>query len=382
MNNKELLFDDFDIKKAFSWILAIEPELWADMFFHREWLTLWNNNDDCYDKTLREEFKDLKGHYESITIREIDNMHKLLEKRRIELIKHFTKTYKGYFTLWGSRKASWWVHFHVFSQWTMAKWLKVLGKAKLRNLDDNLQATLLYNLFYEKKVYWRYRGSPEWSQNYIYNWAERTLANGDWMIGRVKNDYLPGIEYRCNNVFDIRLYWYYIALTILSLMNLELPPVILNDDILKEIRCWLTESKEYKERDKLWRVSVTSYKSPLDITNKKNFDLKIFKNNLWKLLFILSLNGLTKAKEALEEYIKENIWYKIKSVPIDCSTWEVLGDEELDWYALIFDWVKYFSKETKWLKVILRKASHSPELTSDWAIRLSTKTLIQVKLIK
>jgi hypothetical protein len=59
--------------------------------------------------------------------------------------------------------------------------------------------------------------------------------------------------------------------------------------------------------------------NPLVDTRSKDFKLDVWKKNIGKILFVLSINGLHKAREALEEYLSEVTRYKFTAVPFDFS---------------------------------------------------------------
>lgn len=376
-----LLFDDYNIKKAFNWILAIEPELWTDYFYdHKEWTSRPSSR-----RTKRKDiYKDLKYHTESDHITEIDNMHKLSEKRRLELIKQFTNDYKWYYTLWSSTQPSGWVHFHIFSNKSWWKITDIFRTCNMDNIHHNLLQVPLFCVIDNMKTYWRYRWSY-WFKTWIWMKMPHECRSH---VACTKNDFLPWIEFRANNVFDIRLYWYYVWITLLWISNIRLDKTIKNKNDLVSLMTWINQSINHSDKDedwKLlidehWRIKASFYKEHVDMKDAKRFSMPNFKKNIWKILFILTINNLTKAREALEEYLEEIMWLKFEATPFDFTTWKLT--KATWWYTIEISWVVAFFVQKNWIRTILSKFDSKLFTTlTNGALSSITSTLKKVNLI-
>jgi hypothetical protein len=230
MSDNKKLFQDFDRTKAFNWILAIEPEISKNFMFDVQWEffdnqqymsdKLHNSTLSANDKIARKDcFKWLKFHMESSMICEIDNTHMFPVEKRLELIDTIQEWFKDSFSVWWSWYPSWWVHFHIFTHKGNEDIFQTIA---YKDIHNNLEALPLRAMIKWNKLYSRNR----WSNNH----RQHECNNGQYLRrdqrannAVYKNDFLPGIEFRWNNVFDIRLYWYYVAITILSLTKWKLP---------------------------------------------------------------------------------------------------------------------------------------------------------------
>lgn len=383
INKPTLLFQDYDFKKSFDWILAIEPELWYDYFVdHIEWEWLYKERRKWHENwsrkywnkdNIKKEFNMLQFHAESSMILEVDNMHKISNKDRLRCVKRFTEDYKWYFTLGWSKRASWWVHFHVFSQLSKSKSLPIFQKIKIDVLQNNLLHTLLYGIINDNKFYAR-------SYSWFGMWDHSLPHNSRWVVACTKDDFIPWIEFRANNVFDPRLYWYYVAITLMSLSWIELENPIIGANTIRNAKQWLTEYKDYKEADKWGRIHVSKYKPWIDFSNKKEFNMNTWKKNLSRMLFVLSINKLPKAREALEEYIKEHLWLNLDAIPFDCTTNSNVISKA--WYTIEFNWVISFFKDKKSLRKLLTTYWWWVLSTiKAWKLESITESLIKVNLI-
>jgi len=376
MKDNNLLFADYKKEKAFNGILAIEPELWQDYFFQH---TLTDDNDkpnrDNREGELKKEFKWLNWHSESWMIWEVSNLHKIPLKQRLKFIDKFTEDYKGYFSLWASSMASWWVHFHVFSKLERDKSLPIFNNISIENINNNLYNTLLYwvindNKFYSRAVYWKQSFSkgqllPQGSRNHI---------------ACSKMDFLPWIEFRANNVFDIRLYWYYIAISLLWILKIDLMSPIKDTKIKASIVNWIRDKKKIEDADEFGRIHSKDFKHLINFKDKKSFSMVILKQNLWKMLFILTINQLPKARESLEEYIKEILDIEIDAIPFDFTTNSITKAK--DWYTIILWWVVTFFRNKKTIRSILLTFWNTLISTMfSWWLSSVTSTLKKVNLI-
>lgn len=361
------LFKDFNIKHVFNWICAIEPELWTHYLNgHTSKGKLTRTRKKCY--------QDLICHNESSRIIEIDNMHLLPLKRRMQLIKKFSKDYQWYYSLWESKYPSGWVHFHVFSQLDTKYSLDIFRSQKMWIVQDNLLNTVLFNIIYNFKIYWRYRG------NHWFDKPEMRYLPYDSReyVATLKDDYLPWIEFRANNVFDVRLYGYYVWLTLFWISQIKLDNPFKKQEWKNKIKIWIKEKKNHS--DKLWRIHVSNYQHLVDMKNIKHFSMPIFKKNIGKLYFILKINWLNEAKNQLENYIFDIMWIKIRTIAFDYSSWKEIKTKF--WYTMRIASMIVFFKEKKSIRRLLSKLDSSlltTILLGKWCS--ITSTLKKVSLI-
>lgn len=374
--NNGLLFADYEELKAFNWILAIEPELGQDFFFQHNNKAWVNEARSNRTSKLKERFKDLRGHGESDMIFEIDNMHLFAPERRAELIKEFTDTYKRQFTLGASRYPAGWVHFHVFSQLDKDISLPIFNSMNLYTLRANLQSTLLFWVFdsnrgfHSRRAYSQCSISPE---SMISRWNRNHIAC-------TKMDFLPWIEYRANNVFDIRLYGYYTAMTLLTLAKVTLPSPIKMLSLFSWIEDWSRQQFAQKDCDEYWRIHSDNIRALVETKNKEHCSMPILKANLWKVLFILSINELHKAREALEEYITEILGLEIKAVPFNFETGKATNARA--WYTMDMWGLRiFFVKRTSWIKLLRKLSSQMFTVTKTWSLDSISQSIKKVNLI-
>lgn len=388
MKNNKPLFQDFDPLKAFDWILAIEPEI-SSRFFYEDKYPFSNRNYVPESKKPRKDcFKWLVGHNESSMIFELDNTHKLPLTQRQELIKEITDWYKSFFSVWWSSYPSWWVHFHVF---TSKDQLDRISKVKYKYILHNMQQLPLRAVIYDNKLYSRNR----WN-NFKCDYPENTLRRDDRSYNAVlKNDFLPWIEFRANNVFDIRLYWYYTWLTLMSLMWWTLPTIFTEDQsdrLVKWIQTtywWEPSNSNPPSYDEFGRLHCSKLPHQIDLNSDKwkqhkTYLMDWFKTNLWIIYFILSVNWLTKAREALEEYIQEYMNIKIPAVPYDCINNKIIGlvDWSAKWYSIFHNGVKWFSNTKPSLRYLIRNLWLTPSFVQDWTLSLLSEAVMEAEIIQ
>ena len=390
---KELdFFQDFDPNKAFNWILAIEPELGSRYFFKYQ---PWKDRRDP-DREIHSDFNwlkdkkwkplDLKWHHESDEIYEIDNLHEFCDKDRNFLIDKFTKDYKNSFTLGECGWLSWWVHFHVFSQLTPSESLPIFRLMSADTLQLNTLNVPLFCVPNKGYIYARHNGNRMWS-SVLNNRDKREVISSGHSIARVKNDYLPWVEYRANNVFDIRLYWYYVALTLTAIMKISLDtPFLWEDELAVKIKLsgWTGFIKDCKRKDTsedgiLHCDNLTDKGLWFNTKDTKRFSLPMFKRNIGKMYFILLINNLPKAKEALEEYIKEMYWFTCPVVRFDFITWAIT--KASSWYIVIVKWVTMYFRKPNTMRTIYNRFVWSWISTvTKWALTVITNSIQEVKL--
>lgn len=393
MSDNKKLFQDFDRTKAFNWILAIEPEISKNFMFDVQWEffdnqqytseKLNNSTQSANDKIARKDcFKWLKFHMESSMICEIDNTHTFPVEKRLELIDTIQEWFKDSFSVWWSWYPSWWVHFHIFTHKGNEDIFQAIA---YKDIHNNLEALPLRAMIKWNKLYSRNR----WVNNH-----RQHENNNDQYLRRdqrsnnavYKNDFLPGIEFRWNNVFDIRLYWYYVAITILSLAKWKLPLIFSRDDSNKLAK---GQGKQYHNRgwtqtqsyDKFWRLSLDILSPDLIMNDSQ---LEIFKKNLGKIYFILSFNKLTEARRVLEEYINERMWIEVDAIPFDFITWVELPSvtsKELEWYKIQKDWIDIFTSTRLSIRKLITKLWLTPNKLSRDILELAMDSISLVKLI-
>lgn len=326
-NNNQKFFDDFSWDKVYDWNCAIEPELsWK--WLGRNWILKlkFKNKFSWNEETM-------SSHTEWSVIRELDSMHKLPEELKLSVIDKMTKAYSSAFTVWWSTYASWWVHFHVF--WKNRIHYYLLSQLNSWVINNNLLWSLLYCVI-DKKDQRFFHRAYSWSN---FESEKNIIRECRGQTANLKNDFLPWIEYRANNVVDFRLYGYYVWITILSLFKISLKDCITKktkEDYVKNW-CRLRFNKEDYED-----YIIPTSKIPTQYLDfHKDIDKKMWEENIWKIYFVLSINWLTEARKQLEEYIQEYLWIKINAVPFNFKTNKLTKMQS--WYIQELYWLRFFT---------------------------------------
>ena len=199
MSKEKSIFHDYDEGKIFRWMAAIEPEISFRLVCNSG--IRWGRKNEF--------FKWIRWHHESDRIFEIDNMHMLSKERIKEINNLITDEYSCRFPIGESEYISWWIHFHVFLNSTDKSYARnIFGKIQLSDMYHNFINSLL---FMKKDKHWDWLYSRFANYTAICNDKKLLQENGRTYWISYKTDFLTWLEYRLNNVYDFRLYWYYVA---------------------------------------------------------------------------------------------------------------------------------------------------------------------------
>lgn len=229
---------------------------------------------------------------ESDTIVELLNVHKRDESWRMEIYDEVHNYYKDKFPLWSDRRISWGVHFILF-------WDFEYFRDYWRELRHKLLNCPLFLKIYNWSMYSRYLGQyAEFAGNYLPTWSK-------WYYACIKDELYSHhesvqgrpIEFRCNNVFDDRILWYY-------------------QWVLLAIKYWVKFKKltnEFKKYAMTWDSNTYNTmdvhcRELLWYTISKE-EMKILRHNIKKILKLLIDNNLTESAKQLKEYCNE-YWIK------------------------------------------------------------------------
>lgn len=305
---------DFSKDGIYNGTCAIEPEVDID-----------------YLNSFKNKY-DLETHTESTRIIEVDNMHSIPKDKREELIEKFTKHYADKYPRGQNGEVSWWVHFHIFL------WEKNKSEYDKKNILNNFNSTLLgdnllsfpmFGKIYYNKVYhkrWRdiFSIPPKWAW-----WCK-------WYLFTYKNEFwYQAVEFRCNNVFDFRMYWYYVWLLIATSLWIKLKKtsnyntVTNKDNKLKTLPIW-----------DIHLSTVSWYWNEID--------KEAFQSNLFLIYSLLNTYWYTQAHKELYSYFQQfipdyNIDTSNKIIDINTLSEIKLWDTI---YVINVNWINFCSKTT------------------------------------
>ena len=271
-------FIDYSIKNIFNEVFAIEPEISRE-YYHN----IFSAEHSC------------EYHNESSTITELINLHLKTPEKKLAMYNHVYEFYKDKFPIWSDRRLSWGVHMHIF-KWNY-KWLDA------KKLKFNLLNLPLFTKIKSRKMYWRYFSNRS-------NFKE-TISNNDksWAVS-YKNSYHShnrewarftneSIEFRCNNVFDARIYWYYIWIMIANKEWTKFKKT--SDSMRRFIQRWITQ--QYHDWHDMELKNIIWYRISEE-------DFIVLQHNTKVLLKLLQINWLIECAKALLEYVNE-CWLEI-----------------------------------------------------------------------
>lgn len=283
-------FPDYNLSGFFNGLYAIEPEI--------------------SDNFRKEALLGYSYHSESYKIKELNRLHEESEEGRTKAINLITEFYKDKFPIWGDNRLSWGVHFHIF-KWDYRK-IKNSGLS-YKILNCPLHCKIKWN-----KIYNRYlcnRSMFPTTDSFLY-------SNSKGYAFCYKNRYTSNttgtsIEFRCNNVFDSRMYWYYVWLIICVKNNIKFKKT----------------SDQLREYAKNWsRIEYDSDLNDLELYKINWYrvseeDMKVIKYNSILILKALEIHWLFNAALALKEYLNE-CWLDIKYEVCyrDSYSWEAIED--------------------------------------------------------
>ena len=353
-------FLDYNIDWFFNDMFAIEPEI--NNIFYRDNFELWPNK--------------IKHMKESSKIFEIVWLHNEDSEFRLNVHNIIQKQYIDKFPIWANKRLSWGVHFHVFN-WTLT-WIP------WEVLKDNTINCPLFCKIWNNKLYSRQltnranfgdRSIPTNSKRtYVsYKTSHSTSRRSDHFKKR-------SLEFRCNNVFDARIYWYYVALIIAAKEWIKLKS--LSSTIQKYVRTWnMLEFDLDKDHYKLSEISWVR----IDDENKE-----ILIENCNTLLKVLEDNTLVNAAIALKEYLNE-VWIKITR---EIYLRDNFSNEKFTWaypikdlrIARILYWNLFFNTKENFYNYVIQElktkmqasniAQWYYEINIDWVKKWFKKYLI------
>ena len=328
MNNYR--FKDYNPNWLWNNDYAIEPEISRDFY---------EDNLDDYDM-----------HEESDEIYELVNMHNVSRDWQQYVYNTVSEFYKDKMPVWENEEPSWWVHFHIFN-WDYKNINVKQLKYKILNcpLHCKIENDTLYSRWLNHRCAFNCDSLTSNSKNYFVCRKDTYLSHNSEELDVDMNS----IEFRCNNVFDKRIYAYYIAVMIASQDNIKLKK--LSNDARYYAQKWDTSIYDWPEVDlsDMYWYHLTEQ------------DHKIMNINIQILVDVLIKNNLCKASDALVGYANEN-WFNVKAECIlkDCLTWEdikrwfiahdiVINNNEYD--MVIFktktNYYKFIMNEiVKWIK--------------------------------
>lgn len=256
-------FCNKDIDCAF----AIEPEISEEFYYHK--------------------LSDYEAKSESSTIKELNDLHNLNLERRMRAYHIIQDFYKDKFPVGSDNHLSWGTHFVIF--WDQSRFSSLWSKINTILLNCPL------HLKYEQgKAFWRKNQRHTFTTSISTDSKSSAVSlKSELMSSNWVAKYSP-IEFRCNNVFDARMYGYYAGLLIAA---------------EKGVR-FKKSSDSLREYMKKWEPSYFSAYEDVELSYISGYtlsddDKKTLRANSEKILKVLEDEGLVKASEALREYLVE-----------------------------------------------------------------------------
>lgn len=229
---------------------------------------------------------------ESYKIYELLRVHIQNETTRLNIHDKIKEEYKDKFPVWSDWKLSWWTHFVLFGDFWEFKDKNIELKNKILNCPLHLKTMDLK--FYSRELSHRSTFDNRASINVDNKWyfvALKTELHSNW---EYNIDWCP-IEFRCNNVFDDRILWYY--QWILLAVRRDVKFKILSDEFRKYAKNW--DKNIYRWYNKNFNKIVWfELKEDSD-------DYKKLKTNIRKIIKLLKENNLKQSAKQLKSYLKE-----------------------------------------------------------------------------
>jgi len=284
-------------------------DTWFDWFFNQAYAIEPEISRDFLNRKVSNIYT---GTYsESNTIKELTGLHKAdrkVVKKVSDMIQEF---YKDKFPLGSDGKLSWWVHFHIF-KWNYQNVNYPALKLKLLNCP-------LYCKIRWKKLYSRAIARRAWFRwtTYWNNSKSSAVTHKNSYhthTSRSIDYWTTSIEFRCNNVFDYRLYWYYVWVLIAAWEWVKFKKT---SDLLRTyVRRW--NIIQYREAD----VPVTW----IAWCRMWEENYKAIRHNIKIILKLLQENEMINAATDLLSYVNE-YWFEIKMKIRyqDSFSWEMIN---------------------------------------------------------
>lgn len=305
---------DFSKETIYNGTCAIEPEVDID-----------------YLKPFIKEYG-LETHTESTRIIEVDNMHLISKDKKEILINEFTNHYADKYPRGRDWNVSWWVHFHIFL-WEKNK--ESFGRKFVLNnfnswlLGTNLLHFPMFGKIYDNKVYHK-----KWMS--IFSIPSKWVWWCKWYLFTYKDEFwYQSVEFRCNNVFDFRMYWYYIWLLLVTSLWIRLKKTSEHNVIPNKCNDWKPLP--------IWDIHLSKVSSYWN-----EIDKELFQSNLFLIYSLLISYWYTEACKELYNYFEDFIpEYNINTFDkiIDINTllelklWDTI-------YVVNIDWINFCSKTT------------------------------------
>ena len=254
---------------------AIEPEIQADFL-------------------EKLDYNDYK--HESSTILELLWVHNQNEETRLKLHDLIKKEYKNKFPNWSDKKISWGTHFVLF--WDFRDLYYKYNEIMYKILNCPLHLKTKDWVFYSRELNYRrafcIRDNLEYNSKSLFCSLKDELYSND--IYEI--DWCP-IEFRCNNVFDERILWYYQWIIL----------AVEKDIKFKKMSDWFREYAKTWDTNYYYTKNV-SFKE-MNWYKISDIDLKNLKTNIRKIIKLLKAEWLENSAKQLKEYINER-WIIIK----------------------------------------------------------------------
>jgi hypothetical protein len=249
---------------------AIEPEISSD--FQK------NLNYDDYKE-------------ESENIYELTNLHNQWREERQRVHDEIKDFYKEHFPIGYDRYLSGWVHFVLF--WDFSDF-----KEKNKELKYKILNCPLHLKIYNWQFYWR--ELLVWckftSEKYTSIWGKYSFVSlKDELFSHHEEVEGMPIEFRCNNVFDERILWYY-QWILLAVQN-DVKFKKTSEELRDYARKW--DRGEYCGVSDV-HISETIWHIPSD------YDMKAIRHNIRIILRLLRDEWLNNSAIKLKEYLNEN----------------------------------------------------------------------------
>lgn len=251
-------------------------------------------------RDLQLEFPNTAVHMESSRIYELTKVHLLKGSERKKIYDRMRDTYRNKFPVGRDTYLSWGIHFHAFFKRPVSK--TVLAKNHLllsyNNIVQNYHSCPLFCKVENFKFIHRPNAFPSKQTYDIPDFSSLgRIFDQRWTIGGVRasfrthhKSYSEGmsIEFRCNDVMDTRIYWYYIGQMLLAEAGITLPTLS-----VIPTRYTLSLDSTYQDLSKC------------DGHRYNQEDQTKIKNNLNIILKLLRHNGFPNAAIQLKAYAKD-----------------------------------------------------------------------------
>lgn len=265
---------------------------------------------DCNDIVWKYKYP-LQWYRETDKIYEILNIHTTPTNIRKKIYNDVKNIYKEKFPVGEDTFLSWWVHFHTFLKEPITKTSIREGnnilnfKLPLSSYINNFLNLPLFLKVKDFNFFWRpwkipniEDARPQSITDFLLWWRNSAGWFRDTFRSHrdnTNNEFIKSIEFRCNNVIDVRLYWYYIWMLILAEQWINLLPLSKTMVSQSYDFSW----KDYVDLDELKNLDVWCVKY-----EHSNEDIRKIKTNINILTTHLKLNWFSNASRQLKSYCR------------------------------------------------------------------------------